>query len=337
MAAKSFSSTQSRLEKQPDLSFKINRLELILLFWGLGKNSQAGERKKARTFVKKGLLEPTENTLAQIFWAKENRHLNDAFKLDELVKSATDAYEADYQLNIINGNLLAALKAARTWEADEPFAARPCSEIAYVASLLDDHNLAIKMACRVKQLDGDIDPILNMNAICATLSSGKLRNGRDQAEIKKIQMKIIHSIEHADGSSYHAVANLGLWHYRYGDLSIGRECYMRAVAIAEKTHLTEAAAMAATYAAREAILSADPSANTILQQAKNLSLKSKNKASAFYLRKLDELILNPHKADEILSPASAGRFMRERKDNPKIRIEKTKNGVVLWVPKKKTS
>lgn len=53
MAAKSFSSTQFRLEKQPDLSFKINRLELILLFWGLGKNSQHDARHDATQAVHK--------------------------------------------------------------------------------------------------------------------------------------------------------------------------------------------------------------------------------------------------------------------------------------------
>ena len=56
---------------------------------------EEGERKRARKYIQKGLLDPTENTLAQVYWAKENRRLNDGFQLDQLVRSTNDAYEAD--------------------------------------------------------------------------------------------------------------------------------------------------------------------------------------------------------------------------------------------------
>jgi tetratricopeptide (TPR) repeat protein len=295
---------------------------------------ESGERKKARKYVHKSLIAPTENTLAQIFWAKENRHLNDGFGLDELVKSANDAYEADFQVAVLGGDLLRALVAAQSWSTDEPFAARPCVEIAYIASLLDNHDLTIKMAHRVKQLDGRSDPSLELNAIFSTLSSGKLNKEGDWAELEKIKINLLRTIEQKDVNTCHAVANLGLWHYRYGDALVGRELYQQAISNAQKTQRAELATMAAIFAAREAILSSDPSASAIFHQAQTLAGKTAHKASDFYIRKLDELILNPSKADEILSPSSAEKFLSVKKITGTFRVEQTKEGLVLWVPKK---
>lgn len=294
---------------------------------------EAGDRKRAKRLVQKGLIAPTENTLAQVFWAKENRHLNDGLELEELVRSTCDAYEADYQLNMINGDLLGALNAAQTWSIDEPFAARPCAEIAYVASLLDDHETTIRMAARVKQLDGRSDPSLELNAIYARLSSGKLDKIKHATEIKRIKTQLLASIKQADGNSYHAVANLGLWFYRFGHPELGHETYQNAIAIAQKTHQNDAAAMAATFAAREAILAKDLRAATILQQAKDLLAKAKIRAGDFYLRKLDALAEAPDKAKEILSPSSTKQFLVNKKPQSKsVRMERTKNGsAILWI------
>ena len=180
---------------------------------------EAGERKKARKYILRGLEAPTENTLAQVFWAKENKHLTDGYDLDQLVRTAEDAYEADYRLNLQQGNLLAALQAARTWGTDEPFAARPRSEIAFVASLLDDHNLTVEMANAVYLLDGQKDPTLEMNAIFATLSSGKLTPENDSQKIEKLQHQLIRAIEQRKDDAYHAMAKsrplaLSVWQPR---------------------------------------------------------------------------------------------------------------------------
>lgn len=294
---------------------------------------EAGERKRARKFVKKGLVAPTENTLAQVYWAQENKHLNDGESLDVLIKSAIDAFEADYRLNLVKGNLMVALNAAETWRTDEPFAARPCLEIAYVASLLDDYDLPIKMANHVKRLDGHINSNFEMNIIFATLSSGKLDVNKDMTQIESLKGKLMKALEE-DSASYHAMANLGLWHYRYGETSVGQTFYKESITLAQKLRSNDAAAMAATFAAREAILAKEISASAVLQHAKELAKNSKNAANEFYLRKLDVLLRNPGDASDILSRASAHRFLRQEKQSSPFRVEKTKKGDILWVSKK---
>lgn len=295
---------------------------------------ESGDHKKARKYIKKGLVAPTENTLAQVYWAQENKHLKDGSNLDALVRSTKDAFEADYRFNLAKGDLTVALHAAKTWKADEPFAARPCLEIAYIASLLDDYDLTIKMADDVFRLDGCIDFTLEMNIIFAELSSGTLDVRRDKKHIEKLHAKLISAIEKNDSTSYHALANLGLWHYRYGDNSDGQMLYDEAITRAQKVNSNEGAAMAATFAAREAILAKEPSADTVLQRAKDLAKNSKNEANAFYIRKLDTLSRNPWDAPEILAPDSAHRFVRKDKQTVPFRVEKTRTGNILWIPKK---
>ncbi|MBK7421889.1 MAG: hypothetical protein IPJ48_01645 [Propionivibrio sp.] len=295
---------------------------------------EAGNRKTARRLVLKGLIDPTENALAQVFWAQESHHLSDGFKLEELVKSANDAYEADYKVAILGGDIISALRSAETWQIDEPFASRPCEEIAYIASLMDDHDMTIRMARQVKHMDGHSDPSLELNAFFARMSSGTLDIKRDQVEINRIRMNLGRAIRNADGNSFHAVANLGLWEYRFGDMSAGRTLYQQAVTIAQKVHYPEAAALAATFAAREAILGRDPTADLALKRAKELASSSKHLASEFYLRKLDEIVGHEERAGEILSPSSTERFVRVKKvDARPFRVEKKNDRLVLWVPR----
>lgn len=297
---------------------------------------ESGERKRARKYVHTGLIVPTENTLAQVFWAKENRHLSDGYQLDQLVKSANDAYEADFRLNMAQGNLLAALKSAETWSEDEPFAARPKFEVAYVASLLDDHAVTVEMGNQVAHLDRDHHPGLEMNCVFALLSSGKYSIEKNAGEIESLKSKILRSIERDGETAYHAIANLALWNYRYGDQLEGKNLYQKAVIAAEKAQALEAAALAATFAAREAILAKDDSAASILQEARVLARRSKNKASEFYIRKLEAILRSPNEAPRILCPDSAEEFLDAQPPKTEtLRIEKGEGGrYTLWLPSK---
>lgn len=294
---------------------------------------EAGERRRARKFVQKGLIAPTENALAQMFWAHEYKHLGDDYRLDELVRSVADAYEAEFRLNLTRGDLLNALNSARTWQEDEPFAARPRCEIAYVASLLDDHELTLRMAEEVMRLDGRVDHNLEMNRVFALLSSGKLRAQEHWQEVERVRQHLVTAIERGGPEPYHVIANLALWQYRYGNLAEGRTLYQVAIDLARKIGRPESAAIAATFAAREAILARHPEAAIELTRAKDMVTKARSKVGEFYLRKLDELIVDPGRASEVLSAKSAERFSVSRED--RLHFEKTSSGFVVWLPKSK--
>lgn len=295
---------------------------------------ESGERKKARKLVQKALISPTENTLAQVFWAQENRHLNGSMALDQLVKGSADAYEAKYRMSMGNGEFTKALEAAKRWMNDEPFAARPCVGTAFVASILDDHELTLEMTRKVKKIDGKNDPTDELNAIFATLSSGRLDSSRDKSALEGIQSTLIRMVG-LDEHGYHALANLGLFSYRYGDPSVGEQFYRKAIEQALKLQKFESASMAGVFAAREAILANSEVANVSLQEAKALASRAKFKVAEFYLRKLDALVLDPSQAQQILTPASASRFLTPLAPQNAIRFEKDKDGgFTIWVTKK---
>lgn len=332
--------TSSKFWRQAKNMLKLNNLSpvhLSELAIAVGMMElESGERKRARKYVHTGLIAPTENTLAQVFWATENRHLSDGYQLDRLVKSAHDAYEAEFRLNMSRGNLLAALKAAETWSEDEPFAARPKLEVAYIASLLDNHAATIEMINQVARLDRHPHPSLEMNCVFALLSSGKYSFENNGGEIASIKSRILRSIERDGETAYHAIANLALWNYRYGDQLEGKNLYQKAIVAAEKAQALEAASLAATFAAREAILAKDDSAALILQEAKVLTRRSRSKASEFYIRKLDALIQSPREVLHILCPNSAEKFVdvQPPRGNP-VRVEKGEGGrYTLWLPSK---
>lgn len=296
---------------------------------------ESGKRKRARKLVQKGLLVPTENTLAQVLWAQENRHLGEDVNLSAMVRSASDAYEAGFQLNLIQGDVVLALAAATTWKDDEPFAARPRSEIAYIASVLDDHELTIQMAKEVIQLDGHTDDNLEMNRVFAVLSSGRLTAAQDSVEIERIAVQLREITESGGSETFHAVANFGLWHYRYGNVGKGRAFYSMAVNLARKVGVPTSAAMAAVFAAREAILARQPDAWGDLQLARDLVNRASTKVGEFYLRKLDALIADPTKAAEILTPKTASRFLAVSSGDEPLAFERTKTGYVLLLSKAK--
>lgn len=292
---------------------------------------EAGEAKKARRLVEMALRDPTENTLAQVSWARESKHLKGASVLDDLVQHASNAFEADFRLKVLAGDLFGAKVAGEQWAFDEPFAARPISGLAFISSIFDDYDQTVELAEQVRRLDGRIDTTLEMNTLFAKMSSSRLSIEKNRREIESIHTRLMAFAE--ERNAFHAMANLALWHYRFGQAPVGAELYQKAISILEKTGKLESAALAAAYAAREAILVRQPDAQVLLEQAKVLAKRSRYAAAEFYVRKLDHLLLSPDKGAEILSPATAIRYLSASKPKPStVRLIKGQNGPILLVP-----
>ena len=292
---------------------------------------EAGSAKKARRLVEFGLREPTENTLAQVSWARESKHLKGASALDDLVRNTNNAFEADFRLKGLSGDLLGAKAAGEKWADDEPFATRPITNLAFIASILDDHEKTVHLAEKIRHLDGHVDSTLELNTLFSRMSSGRLSIENDRREIEAIHTRLMSLAE--DENAFHAMANLALWHYRFGKVPTGATLYQKAIGILEKTGPTDSAALAAAYAAREAILVRHPDAQVLLEKAKSLAKRSHSAFAEFYVRKLDDLILTPDKAIEILSPDTAERYLSIAKpQSSTIRLIEGPNGPTLLVP-----
>lgn len=289
---------------------------------------ESGNRKQAKKLVQRGLLSPTENTLAQVIWAKESKHLGDGLpKLDSLVGARGDAFEAAYKLRLRRGDVQDALTACQRWMADEPFAARPKLESTYVASLLDDYAMIFRTAKAALKTDGRLSVGMELNLMFAEISAGRI-DARDPGQLLKALSRLKTLREIGGPVAVHAHANLALLSYRSGNPTMGREMYREAIEMARKIDGSESAALAATFAAREAILTGAEDGPAQLASAIELAQRAGSEPCLFYTRKLQALAIEPERASQILSPSSASGFLKPVKI---LNISKDPQGFVLTI------
>lgn len=289
---------------------------------------EGGQRKQARKLVQRALVAPTENTLAQVLWAKEAKHLGDGIpSLDGLISARGDAFEAAYRIQLKRGDVQDALKACLHWGGDEPFAARPRVEATFVASLLDDHSLVDRSVDEALRIDGKLSLPLELNQLFAKLSSGQFLL-QDADSVLKTELRLRALIDIGGPVSIHATANLALLNYRSGNFELGKDLYRKAIDMARKIEGFESAALAATFAAREAILAGVAGCETLLEEAIQLAERAGSEPASFYNRKLQALIAAPEHAALILSPSSATQYLKPMKI---LSVSKDKRGFVLTV------
>lgn len=288
--------------------------------------------RRARKHLTKGLALPTENALAQIAWAVQQKHLTGMTNIDELVELNRNAHEAEFQRRAAAGDYLRAMDACKRWSANEPFAARPYIGLAFLSSILDDYESTIRYADRVQALDGKLDLTTRLNRIYAELSLG---DAKQPEKLEWFRDELYALMKEKE--STHLFANFGLWYYRAGDPIQGREFYEKSIALSVKHGQLEQASMASVFCSREAILLREPDAAELLVNAAQLAERARNRAAAFYVRKLTALIAAPEKVNYILSPASAVEFIEPQArivtPTQKIKLIRGAHGPIAVVSK----
>ena len=104
----------------------------------------AGKIRHSKRLFRAALMDPTDNTVAQVGWAMRT--------MPELSFDTSDAiisgsYEATAWNGVLQGEWSESLEAARKWYADEPFSKRPAVLGSWVASsMMQDYEAATKFA-----------------------------------------------------------------------------------------------------------------------------------------------------------------------------------------------
>ncbi|PLX72620.1 MAG: hypothetical protein C0607_16045, partial [Azoarcus sp.] len=230
-----------------------------------------GKIKKAKERFHQSLKAPTENALAQMKWAEGK--IRNGFHLEELISNNRLAYEAAFRTAYTERDMEKALQMAQEWMADEQFAPEPVANVTYVASLLDDYDMAIRSTERELRLAAAREICIINNRVYALMSGGKaFTDEKAGAELSDWVSSISRDLREGRiqdvGDQVHALANLGLLFYRAGELELGRKFYDQAADLTKtaKTRQTEGPVL--TYHAREAILSKAPWASEIMERAK---------------------------------------------------------------------
>jgi tetratricopeptide (TPR) repeat protein len=183
-----------------------------------------GKHKKAKKLFESSLINPTENSVAQVEWAHRQ---DDKIFLPPDKLSVENTFEAKALHSYQNKDWINAVRFAKQWQIDQPFSSRPAIHGSYIAAVcLKDYKTAKEIASYGLRCNRGNVILLN-NLIFADVQLGNLNNA--QENINKI-------VESQLGLSdkQMILATKGLLSFRKGDVLDGREKYKRSIELADK-------------------------------------------------------------------------------------------------------
>jgi len=215
----------------------------------------SGAEKRAKQLFQKALASPNDNSLAQAEWAAARLKL----VVDDSALSTPFSFEANSNNAYRRLEIDDAIKHAKFWGEDEPFASRPFSALCYFYCLEGKYEDAHIAARTAATLDGhSFGTELNL---CFT----RIQCGELEAAFEDI----VRLGKNSEAKTYatHLLANWGALAYAAGEIDIGRQAYQQAIRSARARNLTSTEALARAYFARAATLAGDPEAPTIVSEA----------------------------------------------------------------------
>ncbi|GGR27285.1 hypothetical protein [Deinococcus ruber] len=221
----------------------------------------AGKDKRARQLFQRSMEQPTENTVAQVRWAKPRLHLDltGARRVD-----VPRNFEALAWQQYFAGEAAASRVNFMAWLHDEPFSSRPAHMAAYLADLLDPSpQAAIDLTALALAAEPD-RPLLLNNMAFYLASMGRIDEAaRFVARAARLP------VQPADRVAL--LATQGLIQFRSGDPVSGEQLYHQAVGLARSSHDRANELVAALYLARERQLQQpevlDQRVDQVLEQA----------------------------------------------------------------------
>ncbi|MCD4705093.1 hypothetical protein K8R66_03375 [bacterium] len=179
-----------------------------------------GNRRKTKKLLHKALLDPNDNSLAQVEWINNKDSL---FEVNPENYAINNKYEAQALDNFYNNNMEKAYSYCEKWFYDLPFSKRPIMLGSHIANtFLKKPNLAIKLLEFGKTSHSNDPQILNNLSY-----SYALLNNLPEAENYINQIKTKTDIDIT--LKICMIATQGLINFRHKDYEKGRELYMKAI------------------------------------------------------------------------------------------------------------
>ena len=178
-----------------------------------------GKSRQARSLFKQSLIDPTENSIAQVSWAIRERGLRFDFVGGAQISRSSEALAMS---SFIEGEWAASAESADLWFADEPFSSRPTIHGSYVCAVaLEDYEESIRFA-RGGLLANPDDSSLRNNLAYSLACLGRVEEAA--TELERV------SIGGANDSARVVLtATRGLIHYRSGRIEEGHSDYLKAL------------------------------------------------------------------------------------------------------------
>jgi tetratricopeptide (TPR) repeat protein len=214
---------------------------------------ESGDHRASRRLFRRALQSPTDNTLAQVAWARVQVGLT----VDEEVFNAPGSWEARAVAARQRGDWRQSIAEAELWLDDQPFASRPAQLGSYEASKGGDFERGAQFAERGLVTNPDEFALRNNAAFCL-LSDGEVESARPH--LTAMSRLKLDSRQRAV-----ALATFGLFYYRTGDRDTGHARYLQAIRTARDSRTR---ALAQLMLAREELLFGSSRAAELLSRAR---------------------------------------------------------------------
>ncbi len=261
------------------ISNNFSPFELTELYSSLGTlEFSNGSFKKAKKLFDKSMIQPNDNSLAQMEWvSKEDSRFDFNPFAYETVINPFEAYALDHYEN---GNWKDAFYNCIKWFLDVPFSKRPILLGSYIAgSLLKDKNSSI-LLCEVGLQANPHDPTLLNNIIYELATSDNLRDAAKYVN----QIREINIASLSNESKVTIQATLGLVALRNKEFEVGKKLYELAIENAERMKSDFLNNLAIVNYARELVIAKQPEKDKYMDIVKNMEVDDKHK-DLFELRK----------------------------------------------------
>lgn len=256
----------------------------------------SGSNKNAKQLFSKALVSPNDNSLAQAEWAAARLKL----VVDEKALRTPLSFEANSNNAYRRMEIGEAIKHAKCWAKDEPFASRPFDALSYFYSLEDDYENALRSAEMGIRTEESEKLVLLLNRLFAKIQLGHV----DDALTDLLKLT-----QHPDAKLHavHICADYGALAYASGHVDQGRVFYERAIEIARKRNDGHSEGQALAFFARAAIAHGDPQFAEILDRANKQVIKLPSQGAIYVVSRL----VSEEKRKALLDTATARIQKRE--------------------------
>ncbi len=235
-----------------------------------------GNHGPARRFFKNALIEPNENSVAQVEWASDKIT---GLTVDPTAMPIPRLFEARAWDAFFKGNWDTALNDAKSWLLDQRFSSRPVLLAGYLSmEIFEDYKQATRIleAGRIANPD---DFLLRNDLAYCYVQQGRIAEAWELMScIDENAMSVPVRIA--------PIATAGLLKFRSNQPAQGRERYYEAIALADRAQLPAHKAAAAIVLAREEIRLNSEFAPGAIKQAQNATAKFPRKDLVLMLSRL---------------------------------------------------
>lgn len=207
------------------------------------KEMRSGAERHAKAFMRQGIIDPTENALAQAEWmaTQLGTNIDDFVHLGEKVPAS---YEATARHFFYKEKFKESLNSAELWCKYQLLSSIPFIFSSYIASVCLDNDIeALRILNSALQSHRNNPSFMN-NYICSLTKTGDVAAAKETLRMLNLRNLSDHEI-------FTFMATQGLICFRTDNAEKGRELYLKAIMGFERINEQRSAAIAAYYWALE--------------------------------------------------------------------------------------